>query len=399
MSERFRSVSRAWSGLALLAFNSGVLFVALNLGAWVLLRAVRRDSPGPAYDGAMAHVMEHLEEVYPGWQPAEVEALLRATWSLPLVYEPFTQFRERPGRGRYVNVIEPGLRLNGELAGWPPDPEDRLVLFFGGSTAFGYGVPDGETVPAYLERRLGEARDPHRVANFGRAFYYSDQERALFDRLLSNGAKAEIAVFLDGLNDGLTLAGGSQSPYFTERLTAVFEDAKVVGREPRESLGRAWSQALGRLPLIRLAGRAVKRLRSASGERTVFVPAAREPALAGLAPVAAERYRRHVGRAAAAGEALGVGSLFVLQPVPWTDYPIATHPFQPEATEVARLEHWFSEYYTRLREMARAHPELPIVDCSAVLAEMGGRAYVDVHHYSAAAADRVAGCVAEALAD
>ena len=74
---------------------------------------------------------------------------------------------------------------------------------FGGSTAFGIGVPDDQTVASHLQTQLGTARDGRevRVYNFGRGAYYSSQERALFERLIVAGYVPNLAIFLDGLND------------------------------------------------------------------------------------------------------------------------------------------------------------------------------------------------------
>ena len=45
-----------------------------------------------------------------------------------------------------------------------------------------------------------ETLDPNlQVFNFGRGYYYSEQENILLDRLINNGAKKpDIAIFIDG---------------------------------------------------------------------------------------------------------------------------------------------------------------------------------------------------------
>jgi len=48
---------------------------------------------------------------------------------------------------------------------------------------------------------LRKVRDNVVVYNFGRAGYYSTQERILFEYFVAKGVKPDVAIFLDGLND------------------------------------------------------------------------------------------------------------------------------------------------------------------------------------------------------
>jgi hypothetical protein len=147
---------------------------------------------------------EHLAKIYPGWSRPEIEELLVETRSRSLRFDPFTQFQEQPFQGRYVNVVEPGFRLSGGPAPWPMEPHVHNVWVLGGSTTFGYGLPDGETVPAFLQQALRSHYPgvPIRVYNFGQGYFYSSQELALFQRLLAEGGPVpRVAVFLDGINE------------------------------------------------------------------------------------------------------------------------------------------------------------------------------------------------------
>lgn len=55
-----------------------------------------------------------LEKVYPDSSRAEIKTLLNETYSpaRAFLYEPFTEFKERPYAGKYVNVDRNGFRVS-----------------------------------------------------------------------------------------------------------------------------------------------------------------------------------------------------------------------------------------------------------------------------------------------
>ena len=75
------------------------------------------------------------------------------------------------------------------------------IFIFGGSTAFGYGVADQETIASYLQEICRTKRKNINVYNFACGFYYSTQERILLEKLISKGIDIDIAVFIDGVNE------------------------------------------------------------------------------------------------------------------------------------------------------------------------------------------------------
>jgi len=138
--------------LALLLLNTAIVLLAINVLAAILLAGYRRylaPAPGPLDFG-----LEKLSLVYPGWSEDEIEALLTETWSHDYVYSPFVQHREERRSGRYVNVDRHGFRHSQDQGPWPPDDTALNVFVFGGSTTFGYGVADRETIGRYFNNRL-----------------------------------------------------------------------------------------------------------------------------------------------------------------------------------------------------------------------------------------------------
>ena len=170
------------------------------------MRRVRHAELGPE---ARAYGLERVRKAYPGWKPADVRSLLIETTESNLWhYEPYTVFRPRPYRGRWINFSPAGFRFGATPDPWPPDPRAFNVLRFGGSTAFGVGVPDRGTIAASLAHlRDAPCGKPVHVYNFGRPGYISVQEGIRFQRLLRSGARPDLVIFFDGLNEFATRIG------------------------------------------------------------------------------------------------------------------------------------------------------------------------------------------------
>ncbi len=200
-----RALSKAknwYVSAALIVFNTSLLFLFLNvlIYAVIFVRHVRR----PVLVTPLQRYGAKILEAYPGWRPGDVEILQQETWAkVQTEYEPYTGFRERPLHGKFVNIHPMGFRFSKDQAPWPPRPEGTNVFVFGGSTAFGMGLPDDETIVSYLGEcsAQGKISPPLAVYNFGRPGYLSTQEMVLFQQLLASGFIPQDAVFIDGLND------------------------------------------------------------------------------------------------------------------------------------------------------------------------------------------------------
>ncbi len=113
-------------------------------------------------------------------------------------YHPFVEFKEMPRKGKYVSVSKDNLRCNINNDNSCNLAFGKGVIWvFGGSTVFGYGVKNSETIPAYLQSAMPQ----YKIVNMGQGSYYSTSESILFNEKLSSGIAPEIAIFIDGLND------------------------------------------------------------------------------------------------------------------------------------------------------------------------------------------------------
>ena len=232
-------VKSIYSWFALIFFNALVLFVALNIA--IVVASLFRNIFASADPVSTKYGESKLAAVYPGKSHEVIQDLLRETWSRPYLYEPFTEFKERPYRGNYVNVDEHGFRFSKNQASWPPDPMTFNIFVFGGSKTFGYGVSDVETIPSRLQEILRQTLGkPVSIFNFGRGYYYSTQERILFERLLAEGHIPTLAIFIDGVND-----------FYHAGIDLAF----TVETPPQPSLKTELEALALRLPLARVAAR------------------------------------------------------------------------------------------------------------------------------------------------
>jgi len=355
-------------------FHAVVLFAVLNLLAWGWLAAF------PADPIVLSYGSRHLEAVYPGKSRADLRQLLQETWNRPPGWEPYTGLRERPFHGRFVNVHQAGFRLSHGQAPWPPDPARAGVFVFGGSTTFGYGVADEETIVSGLQDALDRSLGAGRAScyNFGRAGDLSTGERALFELLLTRDVVPRVAVFVDGVNEF-----AFDAPYLTPRLRSAV----------RSPVAYAFGVLDEQLPLTRLVAR-WKAKKSRPGTDEEVRKAYDDPA---LLDGRIERYLANRRLIQAIAAAYGVRPLFVWQPVPTYRYDTRYHlfgDFDLGANNYSRFG------YPRMA--ARVLREAPGADFLwAADLQVGLREplYVDQIHYTAAMSRRLGEAIAHALLD
>ncbi len=102
---------------AVFLLNTLLLFLAVNLVAYVVLWASGALPPAPgseAYEAARRNLLQlpafRVGRFFPGYTDEQVARLMEESYARPPLYEPFTQFKERPWRGQFVNVDPNGFR-------------------------------------------------------------------------------------------------------------------------------------------------------------------------------------------------------------------------------------------------------------------------------------------------
>lgn len=364
-----RKIADVYKFTAIALLSVLLLFIAANAG--VYLFETIREKFSPQADPVSEKYGKALELVYPEYTQGEIRELLRETWNLPLVYEPFTQFKEGPVKGKYVNVDPHGFRISKNQGPWPPNPTHLNVFLFGGSTTFGYSVADSDTVASYLQEALSQLNSQKKVSvyNFGRGFYYSTQERILFEQLLQTGIVPHVAIFIDGINENQIPKNG---PAHTDELR------RFMQRNPVWEIGLV----VNRLPLVQIIRRQLIKLRDKQYLSQLKPPddSAKNRLLKRVLLIV-NGYLHNKRMIEAIAHEYGILATFVWQPAPTYRYDKSYHPFYQEGFDVRVLTNTAYDAIWQIeREGAMGNNFL---NCSSMQENEKKPLYVDAVHYTA----------------
>jgi hypothetical protein len=243
-------------------------------------------------------------------------------------------------------------------------PQAREIWLFGGSTAFGWGVPDDQTIASHLNEILASRNPdlPIRVVNHGHCWYYSSQEVQLLLWKLRLGQRADFAVFLDGLNDPQYWNDRPGDALDIERFFAAASQMIYVSPDfPPVRLSRIVARRVGLLPDTRIE----------------------EPSENARVEQVLRSYRLNLETAAAAARSAGMKTIFFWQPT----------PFDGKEPDLR------SAYRIRLNEEVRAQVDHPdFVDISRIFHdEPFDQNYVDAVHYGDRSSRRIAALIADEI--
>jgi lysophospholipase L1-like esterase len=282
--------------LALIVLNTVILLLLLNLMASAVIdfrNYLRKKAESGEGRYSFKRYEEPVKELFPNLHKDDIDKLLVETRHVTQIFDTYTQFKEKPFVGSFVNIDVNGFRPIQNQEPWPPNPDYTNIFVFGGSTTFGYGVTDQETIPSYLQEILtSKYQTEIRVYNFGRGGYISVQERILFEKLIQAGIIPRVAVFIDGLND---LGYGDDDPPHTRELTKFMDK----GEKP------PFTNCVMQMPIFKLlSGRSEN-----VAKRETRAPAEK-------IGNAIRRYETNRELIQTISDRFGVYPLFVWQPVP-----------------------------------------------------------------------------------
>jgi hypothetical protein len=221
---------RFFSYVGYTIFSLILAAVILEFGAtilrWAYHRAYPRDAQSmagsPPYQG-YAWALEFWKEEY-----------LRRASSTAHHYVPFLIWGERPWHSSTINVDESAIG-NLRRTVNPTDPacpqtQRKVIWMLGGSTLFGMGVPDMETIPSHLSRELNAAGSGcFVVLNLGMEGYLTNQELILLVEALKTGQRPDMVVFYDGVNEAYAAAAPGVPGRPTPHLEFQSIKARVEG--------------------------------------------------------------------------------------------------------------------------------------------------------------------------
>jgi len=119
-------------------------------------------------------------------------------YNLKSEYIPFVEFKEKKTVGKTINIDSSGIRISTN------HNKDAEVLFLGGSTMFGYGSNDENSIPSLFAKKTKMS-----VINYGNGGHNAFQGFIKLSNHLLNNKKPKIIISYDGVNELVNLQSKS----------------------------------------------------------------------------------------------------------------------------------------------------------------------------------------------
>jgi len=309
-------------------------------------------------------------------------------------WQPYVYFRQRPIRGQTVTVLKDGLRSTWQPPPWQGDDarvRPLKILMLGGSSLWGFGSRDDETIPSLIARGLHERGVRAEVRNLAEIGYVSTQEVIALFRELQQGYRPDLVLFYDGVNDTISALLEGQPTVTTNEINRVREFNIL------QSPARLASALAGNLvqnsALHRLAGSLARRT---GGGRVKEPKAPAETELVGLSMGVVRGYAANVELVEALGKSYGFRPVFVWQPDIFSKPRLVAF----EEEEKAKLG-WANSLFTEVhRQLERAdalvsNPDF--LNLSGIFSEADSLQFLDYCHTTEVANARIAGVLVSKL--
>ena len=226
-------------------------------------------------------------------------------------WRPYVYFRQKPFRGKTITIGSDGLRATWEPPSPAlPDQRPRVkLLMLGGSSLWGFGARDDETIPSLVARDLDQRGWHVELKNLSEIGYVSTQELVALFRELQAGYRPDVVIFYDGVNDttsallegeaGLTTNEVNRRQEFNLLQSPARLTSALISKLVKDSGSYRFAQAVRR----RSSGEASASRSSAADE------------IRSLAASVVEHYVANIAIAEKLGHSFGFRPLFYWQPV------------------------------------------------------------------------------------
>ena len=350
-----------------------------------------------------SHQLEQLKKVLPEQDEDEIKEILCCFSSsrtisgrFRMTYAPFTEHKDIPFSSKFLNISPEGIRFNDQSDSNDPRNKSRIHVFlFGGSTTFGYGVKDADTIAAHMEKVLNKDGSYYRVFNCGRQSYFSTIEAIAFQQFLQDGAYINIAVFIDGLNDVFhNCPVYRNKSRFSEHIEEFWNDIDYLygyadEKGPWLNSNRFFKHLIRQMPLMRkirkLKKKVINHLVCKNAQETRF----HEPWAQKHNPndVETRKLAQQISQLTLTNwniirgisQQFDIYQIFCLQPVYYMNLPLENHLFLIK-NEHPLWEKIYKQYYQSIRDSSCLKDDF--IDLSTVFKDVVHCPYVDSHHYS-----------------
>jgi len=232
-------VTEKYRDFAVIMLNVLILLILVNVFAALMIKKNDKNKPEVAGfyspQELFADSVEFMRAVYPGKSDEDIGELLLLT--SPYANHPVLEFQEKIQISKHYNTGFEGIRFDKIVTRKNAASKiNGAVWVFGGSTTFGQGVSDNETISAFLNHL-----DTSKIyINFGVHAYHQSNEIEKLLLLLKKGYQPGKVIFIDGLNDLIRMIETNFHPLETPALakSAYTSDYNIATREQEISFLR-----------------------------------------------------------------------------------------------------------------------------------------------------------------
>jgi lysophospholipase L1-like esterase len=311
-------------------------------------------------------------------------------------WHPYVYFRQKPFRGQTITIGDDGLRATWQspaLANDRGQTQSLKVLMLGGSSLWGFGARDDQTIPSLLARSLHEKGWRVELKNLAEIGYVSTQELIALTREHQAGYRPDLVIFYDGVNDTTSALLEGEAGLTTNEINRRGEfnllqsPARLAAALTVKLVNDSGSYRFAQTVRRRLGGGIEPQRQSASR-------------LPGLADDVVRHYESNVMLAKTLGKSFGFRLLFFWQPTVFTKQTLVPAE-REEGQKYAWAEPFCRDVYGKIQTSRQLRDDPAFRDLSTIFARTEGLVFIDYCHTTETAnaqiASEMAAKVVEAL--
>lgn len=301
-------------------------------------------------------------------------------------WQPYSYWVGTTQSDKYINVDAEGLRRTWHSAnGASACVHPTRIFMFGGSTMWGEGARDDETIASWLQRMLDARHVCAEVTNMGQDGYVSTQEVLFATEQIRHGNIPDLAIFYDGYNDVFAAEdnGSAGLTYNERRRKDEFNISQSSTRLLKEGLIRfVLHRAIGQLAVSLVAALKPDSYQALDGR--LFNIGEAKTRAAGLAnderleESVVHTYLSNKGFADAVAAKFGFHTLFYWQPCILNKNKLTSYERFAESKNFLAGEREFDLAIGR--RMAAMEPKAGIHDLTAVFHDRSEPYFIDEAH-------------------
>jgi lysophospholipase L1-like esterase len=306
-------------------------------------------------------------------------------------WQPYVYFRQKPFRGETITIGDDGHRATWRPPG--PDPGRGIVrsvkiLTLGGSSLWGFGARDQQTIPSLLAQSLHEKGWLVELKNLAEIGYVSTQEVIALTQELQTGYRPDLVIFFDGVNDatsallegepGLTTNEVNRRNEFNLLQSPGRMAAALAVRLVKDSGSYRFAQMVRR----RLDGESASTQTAPAGFKVPDVAAG-----------VVRHYEANIALVQALGKSFGFRALFFWQPTVFTKRALVAVEVE-EARKFAWAEPFVNQVYGWMRTSSPLKTNPAFRDLSTIFDDTEGLVFIDYCHTTETANARIASVMA-----